>query len=97
MKSEEKQRLIENGVPFLITGLAMDEENQYGPRYVAFCKVPNEEGGIEDRKISFPTGSGADSRDAMLRAMDEYLQKGGDPVKVCLDKPGRAILIRPAE
>lgn len=100
MKSDEKQVLIENGVPFSINSLQMDEENQYGPRYVAFCTIPNltdPKGDEEERKIAFPVSSGADSRDAMLKAMDEFLKNGGEPVKVKLSKPGRAILIQPAE
>lgn len=95
LKSDEKQFLIENGIAFDIKGLALDEENQYGPRYVAFCDIPNEETGeLEERKISFPKGSGAESRDNMLHAMDEYLSgEGAEPVSVKLIKPGRAILI----
>lgn len=99
LKSDEKQFLIENGVVFEITGLAMDEENQYGPRFVAFCAIPNADSGEpEDKKISFPVGSGAESRDSMLRAMEKYLaDEGAEPVRVKLTKPGRAILLTPAE
>ncbi len=41
LKSEEKQQVIENGIIFTIDKLAMDEENQYGPRFVAFCPTPH--------------------------------------------------------
>lgn len=99
LKSDEKQELIENGIAFTIVGLTYDGENKYGPRYVAFCEIPNlETGEPEERKIGFPVGSGADSRDAMLRQMDEYLQgDGAQPVNVKLEKPNRAIVIVPAE
>lgn len=98
LKSDEKQFLIENGVAFEITGVAHDPDNEFGPRYIAFCNIPNPETGeVEERKVGFPTGSGVDSRDAMLRAMKEYLE--GDeasPVQVKLEKPGRAIIIASA-
>lgn len=94
----EKQFLIENGVAFEITGLTFDPENQYGPRWVAFIKAPNQEGEVEERKVGFPHGTGAGSRDAMLDAMSKYLQSDeAQPVKVKLSKPGRAILIEKAE
>lgn len=99
LSSDEKQFLIDNGIAFEINKLAVDEDNQYGPRYVAFVTVPNQESGEgEERKVGFPLGSGAESRDSMLKAMDRYLQgEDGEPVKVKLSKPGRAILIEAAE
>lgn len=98
LKSEEKQVLIDGGIPFEIESLQLDEENQYGPRYVAFCQIPDVESGEPtEGKISFPVGSGADSRDSMLKAMSEYLDsEGAEPVKVKLHKPGRAILLEAA-
>lgn len=99
--ADQKQFLIENGVSFEITKLVMDPENQYGPRYVAFIVVPDEETGeLVEAKLGFPVGSGADSRDAMLKAMEVYLDEDDedkDKVYVQLSKPGRAILLQPAE
>lgn len=99
LSSDEKLQLIENGITFSIKALTYDADNQYGPRYVAFIDVPAvETGEIEERKIGFPVGSGAESRDAMLKAMDEYLKGDeAEPVKVKLEKPARAINIVPAE
>lgn len=99
LASEQKQVMIENGIVFQIKGLAIDEDNQYGPRYVAFCEIPNTEtGDLEPGKIGFPIGSGADSRDAMLKAMSKYLEsEDAQPVFVKLEKPGRAILLVAAE
>lgn len=97
LKSDEKQFLIENGVAFDIVGITHDPDNSYGPRYVAFCKIPDPgTGEPEEKKIGFPTGSGVDSRDSMLKAMADYLGDGGEPVSVKLTKPGRAILIESA-
>lgn len=99
LSAAEKQFLIENGVAFTIEKLAMDEDNSFGPRWVAFVQVPSqtEKGVTEARKISFPVGSGAESRDSMLKQMDKYLQsEGAEPVTVKLNKPGRAIFIESA-
>ncbi len=50
----------------------------------------------EERLIGFPTGSGADSRDAPLEGMFDYFSQGGDALDVNLYKGGNAFLIRPA-
>lgn len=98
ISGDEKQVLIDQGVVFEITGLTLDPENQYGPRYVAFVTIPSAEEGGEplEGKIPFPTGSGVDSRDTMLAAMKEYFgEDDSEPVKVKLTKVGRAIHIVP--
>lgn len=100
LKSADKQVLIENGIPFQITGVAEDPLNEYGPRFVAFCVIPNPETGEEEeKKIGFPTGSGVAGRDSMLAQMKAYLEseEEAEPIFVKLDKPGKAILILPAE
>lgn len=95
LKSQEKLDLIEQGVPFKITAIHEDPDNEYGPRYIAFCQIPNSETGEdEEKKIGFPTDSGVNSRDAMLRAMKDFLDSDdAEPVLVKLSKPGRAIMI----
>lgn len=99
LKSEDKSILIDGGVPFTIDSLYRDDENQYGPRYVAGCTIPDLNGSGDDKeevKISFPLGSGVDSRDALLTQMEEYLDSDdGEPVEVKLAKTGRAINIVP--
>lgn len=100
LSAEEKQVLIDNGVVFEITALTYDPENQYGPRWVAFVTIPPAEEGGEalDAKVAFPTGSGVDSRDNMLTAMNEYFGKeDAEPTKVKLTKVGRAIQIVPGK
>lgn len=99
ISSAEKQVLIENGVPFQITGVVDDPLNEYGPRFVTFCLIPDPETGeTEERKVGFPTGSGVGGRDSMLAQMKEYLEgEDPEPIYVKLDKPGKAILIVPAE
>lgn len=95
LSAAEKQFLIENGVEFEIVGLQEDPQNSFGPRFVAFLKVPNPETGEEEeRKVGFPVDSGVSSRDSMLEAMKGYLDgPDAEPVKVKLSKPGKAILI----
>lgn len=98
ISADEKQVLIDNGVVFDITALTLDPENQYGPRFVSFVTIPNPKEGEEplEGKISFPIDSGVDSRDNMLRAMQEYFGKDdSNPVSVKLTKVGRAIHIVP--
>lgn len=100
ISADEKQVLIDQGVVFSIKALTKDLENQYGPRYVSFVDIPPaEEGGeVLEAKISFPLESGVDSRDSMLRNMEDYFDKeDSEPVKVKLTKVGRAIQIVPGE
>ena len=98
LSKADKDVLIENGVPFKITGLTWDPENEHGPRFIAFIVVPDvETGEDEERKVGFPVGTGVSSRDDMLRAMKDFLDEGGDPVTVKLEKPGRAIFLVNAE
>jgi hypothetical protein len=96
----DKSKLIEDGVPFPITGLKLDEHPKYGTRYVASVTVPagaldNEED--DDRLISFPYGT-VDSRDRMLGEMSKWLDDPTNEPPLCkLERVGRSILVRPAE
>jgi hypothetical protein len=101
---DEKDDLIEGGVPFAITGLTYDENagTQYGPRWVAFIEVPDYEdvndGEFDERKVGFPVGSGAKSRDAMMSAMSEYFDENdGEKVWIKLTRRGQAIIPVPAD
>lgn len=89
----EKQVLAENGIPFTIKGIKtvfkFDKEN-----FELEIDVPNPETGEnEERVLSFPIGSGAESRDATLGGMQEYLAAGGDPVEAKVEKVGRAFFV----
>lgn len=97
VKADEKQVLIDNGIPFQVTAVVADDENKYGPRYVATVLLPDPENGDEaERAISFPKGT-VDSRDRMLNQMMNYLEReDAEPVLVKLDKVGRSILVRSA-
>ena len=100
VKGPEKDFLISNAVAFEITGLQWEDPDEYNEngRYVAFCNVPDAETGeMEERKISFPYGTNVPTRDSMLKAMKEYFDEDGEPVKVKMAQPGRAILVHPAD
>lgn len=97
IKAEEKQVLMDNGVPMKVLALIEDQANQYGPRWVAQVEVPNPETGEdEERAISFPIGT-VESRDRMLNQLNDYLgSEGAEDVFVKLEKVGRSILLRQA-
>lgn len=100
LSGDEKQVLIDNGVVFDITALTWEPENQYGARFVAFVTIPpaNGDGEPMEAKIPFPFGTNVDSRDNMLKAMQEYFDKeDAKPVSVKLTKVGRAIHIVPGK
>jgi hypothetical protein len=100
MAAPEKNVLIDQGIPFTIDKLAFEAEGPFDgkPRFVAFVTVPDPDTGeTEERQISYTKNSGAESRDKMLAAMQEYLDGGGDPVKVKMYRAGRAILLEAAE
>jgi hypothetical protein len=98
ISAEEKQVLIDEGVPLTVVSIIEDERNKYGPRYVAKVLAPNPEtGDTEERNIGFPIGT-VESRDRMLDQMASYLEEDGqEPVVVKLEKVGRSIIIRKAE
>jgi hypothetical protein len=60
--------------------------------------LPNPEtGDDEERLISFPIGSGVDSRDRMLAALKDYIEgDDAEEVKAKLEKVGRSYIIRQA-
>jgi len=93
----EKKVLMENGIPMTVTKVVEDQQNQYGPRYVAQVVVPNPEtGDEEERAISFPIGT-VESRDRLLAQLNEYLaREDADTVTIKLEQVGRSILIRQA-
>ncbi len=94
---KEKDVLMENGIPFTITALALDEANKYGPRYVASITVPDPATGEDEEKLmSFPIGN-VESRNRMLAEMKTYLEGDeAEPVKVKLELIGRSKILRPA-
>lgn len=94
--ADEKQVLAENGIPFTVKDIKtvhkFEREN-----YELTIDVPDPETGEdEERVLSFPIGTGADSRDATLAGMQEYLAGGGDPVKCKVEKIGRAFFLSQA-
>lgn len=92
----EKTFLIDNGVVFTINGVVEDPDNEYGPRFITFCTIPNQDGEDEERKMGWQQGT-VPTRDAMLKAMKEYLDNDGEPVVVKIRKNGRAVVIVNAE
>lgn len=90
---DEKADLIADGTVFRITGVERDESPQYGERFVADVELNG-----EARKVSFPSGSGVESRDYLLDKLSKYLETpGAEGPMVRLAKAGRAILIEAAE
>ncbi len=96
ISAAEKKALAEGGIPFAITAIRQvhkfDNEN-----YELSIRVPNPENGEEEeRTLSFPIGSGAESRDAMLHGMKAYLEEEGGEVSAKLTKIGRAYFLAQA-
>lgn len=93
----EKQVLAENGIPFRIKAIRQvhkfDNEN-----YELTIDMPNPEtGDDEERVLSFPIGSGAESRDAALKGLAEYLAANpGEEVASKLEKIGRGYYLASA-
>ena len=97
IKADEKQVIIDNGIPLRVLAIVEDQQNQYGPRYVAQVVCPNPETDEdEERAVSFPIGT-VESRDRMLAQLLEYLRRDdAEEVVVKLEKKGRSILLRQA-
>lgn len=89
---DEKEQLIADGTVFDITGVTFDPEGGFddNDRYVLDITLAGTE-----RKLSFQAGS-VDSRDRMLAAMDEFIQRSGEAVAVKLTQQGRSTLISAA-
>lgn len=92
----EKAVIAENGIPFKVVSIAekfkFENEN-----YELTILLPNPETGDEEERIlSFAIGTGAESRDAMLKAMKDYLDGGGDALDAKLEKKGRGYYLREA-
>lgn len=98
IKAAEKQVLVENGIPVKVTKVVDDPENQYGTRFVLFVEVPNPETGEpESRKLPFPYGTGAESRDRMINGMKSYLDENPDEeIVVKIAKVGRGFYLEQA-
>lgn len=93
INADEKQVIIDNGIPLVVKGVVEDEANKYGPRYVVQVATPDSD---DDRSIGFPIGT-VDSRDRLLSQLADYLGRpDADEVVVKLEKEGRSILIRKA-
>lgn len=96
VKAPEKAVLIENGIPFVITGVVKGDY-QGEPRYMVEAQVPNPETGEPEARL-FGFGKGVvESRDRMLGQLMEYLGRDdATEVKVKLEKVGKSVLIRQA-
>lgn len=91
--ADEKGVLIEQGIPFQITDVVYQEESKFGERYVCRVMLPGDDGGPEERLMSFSVGT-VESRDRMLHALSEWLDEAdNEPPFVKLEKVGRAVII----
>lgn len=98
VSSDEKNVLIDNGIPFQMTDVVYQEESKFGERFVTRVMLPDPESGEEtERLMSFGAGT-VESRDRLLRALAEYLDDASnDPPFVKLTKVGRAVIIEKGE
>lgn len=97
VSAPEKKALADNGIPFTI--LAMRQVHKFdNENYELTINMPDPETGEnEERVLSFPIGSGAESRDAMLAAMAEHLDaNAGEAIEAKLEKVGRGYYLRAA-
>lgn len=85
-------QVLNQGMPFTITAVRED-----GPRYVLEVVLSNPESGDdEDRLLSFPIGSGVESRDKMLKRLKEHLEReDAEEVTARLEKVGRSYVLVP--
>lgn len=97
LSKDEKARIIERGIEFVVAGITIEEGTQYGDRYVMTVSVDLDDGeGAQDRLLSVAKGSVA-SRDRDLDALSKYLDDPtATPPECKLVKEGRSMLIRPA-
>ncbi len=77
---------------FTIVGVVYEPEQGYegADRYLADIILDGEE-----KKASFQAGS-VDSRDKMLAAMAEFIQRTGETVNVKASKQGRSVILTAA-
>lgn len=97
ISAAEKKVLAENGIPFVISGVSVKEKFE-GEHYELAVRVPDPEtGDDEDRTLSFPIGTGAESRDSMLAGLKKYLEENeGEEVRAKVTKIGRAFFLEQA-
>lgn len=94
--AEEKKVLAENGIPFDVLAVR-DKEKFDQQHYELTIRVPDPETGEdEERTLSFPIGTGADSRDATLKGLKEYIEETGEEVRSKVTKIGRAYFLESA-
>lgn len=99
VKKPEKDELIASGQTFPVQRVDEVDSPQYGERFVVTTTLPTGENGEdEERKISFPKGSGVESRDRMLEAIAKWLDDpANEPPQVKLYKVKQSILIADAD
>lgn len=97
ISAAEKKVITENGIPLTVTAVRGPMQKFDNEAFELDVLAPNPESGEdEERVLSFPYGSGAESRDRLLKGLQEYLQGGGDPVVVKVTKIGRAFFLEQA-
>lgn len=102
IKAEEKAEIANAGIPFVVNEVINDDENVYNgkvqPRFVVVLELPDPETGEPtERRLSFPKGTGVDSRDKMLAQLGAYLASDkAEEVTLKLTKVGRAYVLKDA-
>lgn len=76
ISAAEKKALAQSGIPFTVTAVRGPIEKGFErPAFDLDIIVPDPESGEdEERCLSFPYGSGAESRDRMLKGIQVYLK-----------------------
>lgn len=99
ISAAEKKALADSGIPFVVNAVRGPIDKGFEkPAFELDITVPNpEDGETEERCLSFPFGSGAESRDRMLKGMQEHLAGGGEPLEAKVYKAGRGYFLAPVE
>lgn len=97
--ADEKEELMEDGVPFPVTSVAIRENpfEKDSEQYVVAITLPDSETGEPTARLLTFTKGAVESRDRTCDRMAKYLEDPANEPPVCqLEKVGRSIILRPA-
>lgn len=102
VSAAEKKAMADSGIPFTVNAVRGPIDKGFEkPAMELDITVPNPETGEdEERCLSFPYGSGAESRDRQLQGLKGYFDDGGkaeDLPKAKVIKIGRGYFIETVE
>ena len=93
---EEKNLLVQEGIPFQVVGIRQvfkfDKEN-----YELTILMPDPTTGEEEERVlTFPIGSGAESRDAQLAGLAAHFEENDEPWTAKMYQQGRGYYLQNA-